>query len=174
MACGILVPGPGIDQVSSAFEGEFLTSGPQEKSQVCPLLNSLSIPCLLTFLEGRWPLQARRLCEYEVPFNCSGLSWWLSGQESACNAGNAGDVWETQVLSLGSGKSPGGGNGNLLQYCCLGNSKERGLAGYSPCRSQRGGHDWAHLPCCRLSCSGCQVVLRRVHKAAALPRASLR
>ena len=131
MACGILVPGPGIDQVSSALEGEFLTSGPQGKSQVCPLLNSLSIPCLLTFfffltfLEGRCPLQPRRLCEYEVPFNCSGLSWWLSGKESACNAGSAGNVWETRVLSLGSGKSPGGRNGNLLQYSCLENPMDR-------------------------------------------------
>ena len=26
----------------------------------------------------------------------------------------------------GSGRSPGGGNGNPLQYCCLGNPMERG------------------------------------------------
>ena len=26
----------------------------------------------------------------------------------------------------GSGRSPGGGNGNLLQYPCLGNSMDRG------------------------------------------------
>ena len=106
----------------------------------------------LTFLEGRCPLQPRRLCEYEVPFNCSGLSWWLSGKESTCNAGNAGDVWETRVLSLGSGKSPGGRNGDLLQYSCLENSKETGVAGYGPRGSQRGGHDWARPPPCRLSC----------------------
>ena len=39
-----------------------------------------------------------------------GLPYWLSGKESACNAGDAGDVG----LIPGSGKSPGGGNGNPL------------------------------------------------------------
>ena len=39
-----------------------------------------------------------------------GLPWWLSGKESACNAGDTGDVgWIP-----GSGRSPGGGNGNPL------------------------------------------------------------
>ena len=32
---------------------------------------------------------------------------WLSDKESACNAGDSG-------LILGSGRFPGGGNGNLL------------------------------------------------------------
>ena len=45
-----------------------------------------------------------------------------SGRESACNAGAPGD---TGLIS-GSGRSPGGGNGNLLQYSCLGNSMDRG------------------------------------------------
>ena len=38
-----------------------------------------------------------------------GLPWWLSGKESACNAGVIG-------LIPGSGRSPGEGNGNPLQY----------------------------------------------------------
>ena len=38
------------------------------------------------------------------------------------NAGDAGDVG----LIPGSGRSPGGGNCNLLQYCCLYNSMDRG------------------------------------------------
>ena len=41
---------------------------------------------------------------------------------------NAGD---TGVIP-GSGRSPGGGNGNILQYSCLENSMERSLGGYSP------------------------------------------
>ena len=32
----------------------------------------------------------------------------------------------------GSGRSPGGGNGNPLQYSCLKNPMGRSLAGYSP------------------------------------------
>ena len=38
------------------------------------------------------------------------------------NAGDAGDVG----LIPGSGRSPGGGNGNPLQYSCLKNSMDRG------------------------------------------------
>ena len=47
-----------------------------------------------------------------------GLSKWLSGKESACQAGN-------MALIPGSGQSPGVRNGNPLQYSCLGNSKDR-------------------------------------------------
>ena len=43
------------------------------------------------------------------------------GKESACNAGDAGDMG----LIPGLGKSPGVGNGNLLQYSCLENSMDR-------------------------------------------------
>ena len=38
---------------------------------------------------------------------------------------NAGDAGDTGLIS-GSGRSPGGGNGNPLQYSCLGNSMDRG------------------------------------------------
>ena len=43
-----------------------------------------------------------------------GLPWWLSGKESACNAGDLGSI-------PGSGRSPGGGHGKSLQYSCLEN-----------------------------------------------------
>ena len=43
-----------------------------------------------------------------------------AGKESACKAGDAG-------LIPGSGRSPGGVNGNLLQYSCLRNPMD-----YSP------------------------------------------
>ena len=42
-----------------------------------------------------------------------------AGKESACHAGEAG-------LIPGSGRSPGEGNGNPLQYSCLENSMDRG------------------------------------------------
>ena len=45
----------------------------------------------------------------------------------------------------GSGRSPGGGNGNPLQYSCLENSTDRGAwQGYSPWGLKRVRHDWAH------------------------------
>ena len=52
-----------------------------------------------------------------------GLPQWLSGEESACNAGNSGDAHSIPV----SGRSPGGINGNPLQYSCLENSMDRGV-----------------------------------------------
>ena len=44
-----------------------------------------------------------------------GLPWWLSSKESACNAGDAGDVGSIP----GMGRSPGGGHSNPLEYFCL-------------------------------------------------------
>ena len=48
-----------------------------------------------------------------------GFPKWLSGKESA---GDTGDV----VLIPRLGKSPGGGNGNPLEYSCLENFIDRG------------------------------------------------
>ena len=45
------------------------------------------------------------------------------GKESACNAGDARDTGSTP----GSGRSPGGGHGNPLQYSCLENPMDRGV-----------------------------------------------
>ena len=49
----------------------------------------------------------------------TGLPQWLSGKESACNAGDTGSI-------PGSGRSPGEGHGNPLQYSCLENPMDRG------------------------------------------------
>ena len=54
-----------------------------------------------------------------------GLPQWLNGKESTCNAGATGDVGSVP----GSGRSPGEGNGNPLQYSCLDNSMGRGIWG---------------------------------------------
>ena len=55
-----------------------------------------------------------------------GLPQWLSGKESACNAGG-------MALITGSERSPGGEQGHPLQYACLGESDgQRSLVGYSP------------------------------------------
>ena len=56
-----------------------------------------------------------------------------NGKESAYNAGDPG--------SIPGGRSPGEGNGNLLQYSCLKNSMDRGPGGLPSMESQRVRHD---------------------------------
>ena len=64
--------------------------------------------------------------------NMLGFPGGSDGKESSCSAGDPGS-------NSGSGRSPGEGNGNPLQYSCHGHVS---LAGYSPWGSQRVGHDW--------------------------------
>ena len=45
----------------------------------------------------------------------------------------AGDVRDIDSIS-GSGRSSGGGHGNPLQYCCLGNPMDRGTWRARACR----------------------------------------
>ena len=47
------------------------------------------------------------------------MSWWLNSKESTCNAGDTGSI-------LGSGRCPGEGDGNPLQYC-LENPVDKGV-----------------------------------------------
>ena len=58
--------------------------------------------------------------EFYLPFK--GFPNGSVGKESACNAGDTGDAG----LIPGSGRSPGGGNDNPLQYPCLENPMDRG------------------------------------------------
>ena len=59
-------------------------------------------------------------------------------KESACNAGDAGGTGLIPEL----GRSPGGQNGNLLQYACLQNPTDRGsiVSDRQSIVSQRVGH----------------------------------
>ena len=57
-------------------------------------------------------------------FRCARDGGGSDGRESGCNAGDLG-------LIPGSGRSPGRGNSNPLQYSCLENG-QRSLVGYSP------------------------------------------
>ena len=71
-----------------------------------------------------------------------GLPWWLSGKESTCHAGDAGDSGSIP----GWGRSPGVGHGNPLQYSLQ--CSERITWTEEPGElqsmgSQRGRHDWA-------------------------------
>ena len=56
-------------------------------------------------------------------------------KESACNVGDPGWI-------PGSGWSPGEGNGNPLQYSCLGNLMNRGAWRATVLRTKGVGHDW--------------------------------
>ena len=51
-----------------------------------------------------------------------GLPRWLTGNEFPSSSGATGD----EGLNPGSGRSPGGGNGNPLQYSCLEKPMDRG------------------------------------------------
>ena len=72
----------------------------------------------------------------------NGLPWWLSGKESACNAGDRGDVGSIPRL----GRSPEGGNGNPLKYSCLENPMDNWAwwaTVYKVAKSQMQLSDWA-------------------------------
>ena len=61
------------------------------------------------------------------------------GKESACNAGDLGSI-------PGSGRSPGEGNGNPLQYSCLENPMDKGAWRATVHGVARVGHDLATKP----------------------------
>ena len=64
-------------------------------------------------------------------FPCSSV-----GKESICNAGDLGSI-------PGLGRTPGGGNGNPLQYPCLENPMDRGAWQAIVHGVARVGHDLA-------------------------------
>ena len=59
------------------------------------------------------------VCILQIAISESGLPWWLSGKEPSCNAGDPGSI-------PGSGRFPGEGQGNPLQYSCLEKPMDRG------------------------------------------------
>ena len=61
------------------------------------------------------------------------------GKESACNAGDPGRI-------PGSGRSPGEGNGNPLQYSCLENFTDRGAWRATVHGVARVGHNFVTKP----------------------------
>ena len=62
-------------------------------------------------------IKNNKIMPFAAAWTDLGLPWWPSGKESACNAGDIRDM----DLIPGSGRSPGGGHGNPLQYSCLEN-----------------------------------------------------
>ena len=104
------LPDPGIEPaspVSPTLADGFFTTVPPRK----PCLNLLNWNILMYFIFR-----------------------WLSGKESACNAGDVSSV-------PGSRRSLGEGNGNPLQCFCLGNPEEEEPGGLQSVWLQRVGHD---------------------------------
>ena len=73
-------------------------------------------------LEGYSPWDRKKLnmTELGTHMKLRRFLRWFSGKEYACQPGNVGSIPE-------SGRSPGEGNGNPLQYSCLGNPMESGV-----------------------------------------------
>ena len=93
-------------------------------SHTCSALNCASLICLC------WHIVLRTLIgnsEIRVSFpkHEHRLLQWLSGKESACRAGAAGDTG----LIPGLGRCPGGEHGNPHQYSYLENLMDRGAWG---------------------------------------------
>ena len=63
-----------------------------------------------------------QLSDFHFHNSAEGLPRWPSGKNLPANERDEGDP----SLIPGWGRSPGGGNGNPLQYSCLENPKERG------------------------------------------------
>ena len=59
--------------------------------------------------------------DIRIQFKLATTSRWHSGKKLACQCRKNRDMGSI----LGLGRSPGGGNGNLLQYSCLGNPMDR-------------------------------------------------
>ena len=78
------------------------------------LLNNIAL-CGHTFLSIHWLVGIR-----VVSTVFHGLPRWLSDKEICL------PMEEMQVQPLGQEDPPGEGNGNLLQYSCLGNPRDRG------------------------------------------------
>ena len=68
---------------------------------------------------GAWRATVHGVAESETTKRLSGASLVTQGKELACNAEDLGSI-------PGSGRSPGGGNGNPHQDSCLENSMDRG------------------------------------------------
>ena len=69
--------------------------------------------CNLNLIESQYHVPANIIgTEFtQSQYATQGFPGGLEGKASACNAGDPGSI-------PGSGRSPGGGNGNPLQYSC--------------------------------------------------------
>ena len=65
------------------------------------------------------PMAGGHFISYSLINTYNVLPWWLSSKESTCRC-----MRDTGLIP-GLGRSPGEGDGNPLQYSCLGNPMDR-------------------------------------------------
>ena len=72
-------------------------------------------------------MESFKSLNFEVVCYSVGFPGGSDGKESACNSGGLGSI-------PGSGRSPGEGKGDPLQYSCLENSMDRGARRDTGCK----------------------------------------
>ena len=107
-----------------------------------------SLPSLCFSHSKRAPDTCLPFSLFPVYVDYQGFPGGTRGEESSCNAGDVGSI-------PGSGRCPGRGHGNPLQYSCLENPWARSLVGYIPwgCKesdttkvtSHAGTHSWDYV-----------------------------
>ena len=111
VACGLLVPWPGSKPTPLALEARSLSHWATREVPSCvPLRCPHHFVALSTALLSDISQYPRFSLCFPCPIPESGPPWWLNGKES-CSAGDVGDTGSIPR----SGRSPGGGNSNLLQ-----------------------------------------------------------
>ena len=81
---------------------------------------ALNKECGATAKECQWSLEAKKVKEMDYFLGLlAKIKWWLRRKASVYNVGDLGSI-------PGSGKFPGEGNGNPLQYSCLENPMDGG------------------------------------------------
>ena len=105
--------------IASAWCGMPFPRAHIESSACQPGKQLVGLIILLPAHRHRAVTLPRLWCFKDPLFPLRGLPTWRSGKESACQCWRAGSI-------PGSGRAPGGGNGNLLQYSYLENSMDRG------------------------------------------------
>ena len=97
------------------------------KTEILPSIN------ILKWIITKMPVESKGYLR-----NSLELPWWLSGKESTCQC-------RRLRFSPGLGRSPGGGNGNLLQYFCLQRLWWAIVPGVLKSRTQLNTHTHIHL-----------------------------
>ena len=89
---------------------------------LCKILKTKSEMCLLCLNPHAWPVVVGVLQMFIRCHPGTALSCGSAVKNLPADPGDIGDMGSVP----GSGRSPGGGNGNWLQYSCLGNLMDRG------------------------------------------------